>query len=245
MSLDELERSAPDQMERPITRPHAAAEAQTRHPVRDKTAAWYRRPVPLLALLIVSAMIITLGALWWLQARQWESTDDAFIDAHMVRIAPQVAGRVARVLVDDNQEVTAGQLMVEIDPAYFQAKLDQASANHAAAAGNLQQAKAQQAAARASAEQARAEVGVAEANATNAEKQLKRTEPLVERQFASRQQLDNDLANARSTTSNLLASQKKLAAAEAQLQVAASQIDMAKANLKSTAAQQEQARLDG
>src|SRR5690242_8528060 len=105
MSLDELERSASDQMERPITRPHAAAEAQTRHPVREKTTAWYRRPLRLVAVLIVAAMIITGGALWWLQARQWESTDDAFIDVHMVRIAPQVAGRIARGLVDDNQEV--------------------------------------------------------------------------------------------------------------------------------------------
>ncbi len=134
--------------------------------------------------------------------------------------------------------------MVEIDPAYFQAKLDQAVANRAAAAGGLEQAKAQQAAASANVEEAHAEVGVAEANATNAAKQLKRTQPLVERQFASRQQLDNDLASARSTTSNLLANQKKLAAAEAQLQVAASQIDTAKANLKSAVAQEEQARLD-
>jgi membrane fusion protein (multidrug efflux system) len=195
-------------------------------------------------MLIAAAAVITGGALWWLQARHWENTDDAFIDVHMVRIAPQVAGRVARVLVDDNQEVSAGQLMVEIDPAYFQAKLDQAVANHAAATSGLEQAKAQQAAANANAEEARAEVGVAEANATNAAKQLKRTEPLVERQFASRQQLDNDLATARSTNSNLLASQKKLAAADAQLQVAASQIDTAKANLKSAVAQEEQARLD-
>jgi membrane fusion protein (multidrug efflux system) len=244
MSLDELDRPAPDVIERPPSRPQPEAKAQPRQSPPEKTTAWYRRPFRLVAILIAVALVITGGALWWLQARHWESTDDAFIDAHMVRIAPQVAGRVARVLVDDNQEVTAGQLMVELDPAYFQAKLDQAVANHAAATGSLEQAKAQEAAASANADQARAEVGVAEANATNAAKQLKRTEPLVERQFASRQQLDNDLASARSTNSNLLASQKKLAAAEAQLQVAASQIDTAKANLKSAMAQEEQARLD-
>ncbi len=246
MSLDELERSAPvaDVTERPLSQPQPAAEAQTRQPLREKTTAWYRRPFQLLAVLIVAATVITGGVMWWLQARQWESTDDAFIDAHMVRIAPQVAGRVARVLVDDNQKIAAGELMVELDPAYFQAKLDQALANHAAATASLEQAKAQQSAASANVEEARAEVGVAEANATNAANQLKRTQPLVERQFASRQQLDNDLANARSTTSNVLASQKKLAAAEAQLQVAASQVDAAKANLKSAVAQEEQARLD-
>jgi membrane fusion protein (multidrug efflux system) len=194
--------------------------------------------------LILAAAMTTGGVLWWLEARQWESTDDAFIDAHMVMIAPQVAGRVARVLVDDNQKVAAGQLLVELDPAIFQAQLDQAVANRAAAAGSLEQAKAQQAVASANAQEARAQVDAAQANATNAAHQLQRTQPLVERQFASRQQLDSDLANARSTSSNLVAAQKKLASTEAQLQAAASQVDTAKANLKTAEAQEEQARLN-
>jgi membrane fusion protein, multidrug efflux system len=59
----------------------------------------------LLLVIIIAAALITGGVVWWLQARQWESTDDAFIDVHMVMIAPQVAGRVSRVLVDDNQKV--------------------------------------------------------------------------------------------------------------------------------------------
>ena len=188
--------------------------------------------------------MIAGGTLWWLQARQWESTDDAFIDTHMVMIAPQVAGRVAQVLVDDNQRVAAGKLLVELDPAVFKAQLDQAAANQAAAAASLAQANAQQAAALANAQEARAQVGVAEANATNAARQLQRTEPLVQREFASRQQLDNDFANARSTSSNLVAAQKKLASTEAQLQVASSQIDTAKANLRSAEAQEKQARLN-
>ena len=244
MSLDELEKIAPDVTEEPISRAPLEEAAQTRWPVRETTPLWRSRPFRLLSLLIIAAGIVAGGVQWWLQARQWESTDDAFIDTHMVMIAPQVAGRIARVLVEDNQQVAAGQLLVELDPAYFQAQLDQAMANRTAAAGNLAQAKAQQAVVQANVEQARAEVGVAEANATNAARQLQRTQPLVERQFASRQQLDNDVANARSTAANLVAAQKKLASAEAQLQAAASQIETAKANLKSAEAQEEQARLN-
>jgi membrane fusion protein (multidrug efflux system) len=244
MSLDELERSAPDVTEKPVFRPQSDTGSQTRRPVRAKTAAWYRRPLLVLGVLIVAAAMVTGGVMWWLEARQWESTDDAFIDAHMVMIAPQVAGRVARVLVDDNQKAAAGQLLVELDPALFKAQVDQAEANRAAAAGSLEQANAQQAVALANVQEARAQVGVAEANATNASRQLARTEPLVQREFASRQQLDNDRANARSTSSNLDAAQKKLASTEAQLQAAASQIDTAKANLKSAEAQEEQARLN-
>jgi membrane fusion protein (multidrug efflux system) len=244
MSLDELERLAPDVTDEPVSRPQPEADANAQQPLRQKTTAWYRGPLRLLVVLIVATAVIAGGVLWWLEARQWETTDDAFIDAHMVMVAPQVAGRVARVLVDDNQKVASGQLLVELDPAVFQAQLDQAAANRASAGGSLAQANAQQTVAAANEQEARAEVGVAEANATNAAHQLERTKPLVERQFASRQQLDNDLANAHSTSANLVAVQKKLASAEAQSQAAASQIDTAKANLKSAEAQEEQARLN-
>jgi membrane fusion protein (multidrug efflux system) len=236
MSPDTIERFAPDA---PAARP-LGEEPKS----RGKPRPWHRNSWRLLAALALAAVLIAGGTLWWLQARQWESTDDAFIDAHVVRVAPQVAGRVARVLVADNQEVAAGQVLVELDAAVLQARLDQAVADRAAAAGGLAQAKAQRAAARANVEEARAGVGVAEANAANAGAQLERTKPLVAHQFASRQQLDNDLAAARSASSNLVAAQKKLAAAEAQLEVAASGIDTAAANLKSAAAQEEQARLD-
>jgi membrane fusion protein, multidrug efflux system len=242
MSLDELDRPAPV-VEPPDLEPRP--DGADRGPrSRGTMRAWYRRPMRLLLVFAIGAALIAGGVKWWLEARQWESTDDAFIDAHMVFVAPQVAGRVAQVLVDDNQLVAAGELMVRLDPAYFQAQLDQAVANRAAAEGSLAQAEAQQAAAIATAEEDRAEVGVAQANATNAQRQLERTQPLVAREFASRQQLDTDVANARGTSSSLVAAQQKLAAAEDQLKVAASQIDTAKANLKSAEALEQQARLN-
>jgi membrane fusion protein (multidrug efflux system) len=225
-----------------ILRPEAAVPAERAR--RAGSSARYRRPFRLLAALAAAAALIAGAVSWWLEARQWVTTDDAFIDTHMVLIAPQVAGRVARVLVGDNERVAAGQLLVALDPAEYQAKLDQAAANRAAAAGGLAQAKAQRAALIAIEEEARAEVGVAEANSAHAARQLQRTQSLVERQFASRQQLDNDLANARSTSSTLVAAQKKLAAAAAQLEVAASQIATAKANLESASAHEAEVRLD-
>jgi membrane fusion protein, multidrug efflux system len=246
MSLDAVETAPPAAAEAealPVLRGTGPASAG-RAAGRGETRAWHRRPTRLLPMLAVAAALIAGGVWWWLGARQWVTTDDAFIDVHMVHIAPEVAGRVARVLVDDNQQVAAGQLLVALDPATYRAKVDQAVANWAAAAGSLAEARAQRAADIADEEEARAEVGVAEANAANAAGQLKRTQSLVERQFASRQQLDNDLAGAHGTTSTLVAAQKKLAAAGAQLEVAASRIATAKANLDSAAAQQAEARLD-
>ena len=73
------------------------------------------RPILLLigAAILIGAII--LGVSWWQNASHFESTDDAFIDTHIVRIAPQIAGRIVRVDVNDNQLVQPGQLLVEID----------------------------------------------------------------------------------------------------------------------------------
>jgi membrane fusion protein, multidrug efflux system len=233
------------------------AEQPTRGPRPDPTLptlrppvaqppkqSFLRRPMVLLVLGIVVLALIIGGVLWWLHARRYESTDDAFIDAHMTRVAPQVAGRVLRVAVDDNQEVKRGDLLVEIDPADYQARLDQAAANQATAEANLAQAKAQQLVTQADAEQAKAQVGVAEANATNAATQLKRDQPLAAREVVSRQQLDNDIANQRSSAANLVAAQKRQASTEAQLGVSAAQVNAAEASVRAAEAQVAQAQLN-
>jgi membrane fusion protein, multidrug efflux system len=230
--------------EQPIRPQRAPGQPSPPPPVAADRKPLLRRPLVALPLAMLLAAAVVGLVLWWLEARHWESTDDAFVDAHMVRVGPQVAGRVARVLVDDNQAVKPGDVLLEIDPADLQVRLDQAIATEASAAGSLAQAKAQQAVSQADSEQARAQVGVAAANATNAATQLKRDEPLEARQVISRQQLDNDIANARSTAANLVAAQKRQASAEAQLAVAQSQIEVAEANLKSAQAQVEQARLN-
>jgi membrane fusion protein (multidrug efflux system) len=57
-----------------------------------------------------------------------ESTDDAQIDGHITPIASKIYGKVANVLIDDNQAVKAGQVLVKIDPRDYQAAVDQAKA---------------------------------------------------------------------------------------------------------------------
>jgi membrane fusion protein (multidrug efflux system) len=203
-----------------------------------------RRSVRPLIFAIVGLAAIGGAVFWWLSTRNYESTDDAFIDVHMVRVAPQVAGRVALVAVDDNQSVKASQLLVRIDPAPFQAKLAQAVANQANAAGSLAQAKAQRAVVEADAARAQAQVGVAQANASNAVIALKRSQGLIASTAFSRQQFDDATANAASTAATLVAAQKNQISSEAQLAVTDSRIETAQAALDSAKAQVEQARLD-
>jgi membrane fusion protein (multidrug efflux system) len=71
---------------------------------------------------------LAIGIPYYLHAISHESTDDAFIDGHIISISPRVAGHVAKVYVSDNQSVAAGDLLVELDPRDFQARLDAARA---------------------------------------------------------------------------------------------------------------------
>jgi membrane fusion protein (multidrug efflux system) len=69
-----------------------------------------------------------------------ESTDDAQVDGHITPIAAKVYGRVAEVLVQDNEQVKAGQVLVKLDPRDFQAALDQAKAQLALAESDAKSA---------------------------------------------------------------------------------------------------------
>ena len=71
----------------------------------------------------------------------WVSSDDAQVDGHISAIAPKIAGNVAEVLVNDNQQVKAGQVLVRIDPRDYQAKVDIAKAEVARAESQLKSAK--------------------------------------------------------------------------------------------------------
>ena len=242
-----IEEAAPPAAERQAPAQRAAEPRQPdRAPPAKLAPPSYRR---LLRIGVVLLLVIAAGVggtEWWLEARNWVSTDDAFIDVHMVQIGPQVAGCVARVLVTDNQQVRAGQPLIDIDPADFQARLDQAVANQQSAVGTLAQAHAQLAVARGNRDELRAEVGVAAANATNAAIDLKRYQDLarINSSAISRQQLDTATATARSNAANLTAAQRKVAAAEAQVAYARTQIETAKAGVQAAAAQVEQAKLD-
>jgi membrane fusion protein (multidrug efflux system) len=69
----------------------------------------------------------------FLYFRNRESTDDAQVDGHITPLASKVYGRVGQVLVDDNQVVKTGQVLVKIDPRDYQAAVDQAKATLALA----------------------------------------------------------------------------------------------------------------
>jgi membrane fusion protein (multidrug efflux system) len=74
----------------------------------------------------VVVLLAVIGLIAYYHNR--ESTDDAQVDGHITPVASKIYGRVAEVLVTDNEPVKAGQVLVKIDPRDYQAALDQAKA---------------------------------------------------------------------------------------------------------------------
>ncbi len=236
--------------DRPERAPPADGANQLR-PSKDpqnRKKPFYQRPLPLALMALAALVVVVLGTLYWLHARQYVSTDDAFIDANVVRLAPRVAGQVLRLPVRDNQDVPKGELVVELDPAPFQAQLDQAKAAQAQAEGQLAATRSQLAVAKANAEQAQAQVGVAEAEASNAQDNYQRVKDLnsstSRNLVVSEREVEDARAQARSTSAQLTAARKQAAAAAAQVDAAQKQIDIAQAAVASAKAQVEQAQLE-
>ncbi|HEY1710561.1 MAG TPA: HlyD family secretion protein [Rhizomicrobium sp.] len=154
---------------------------------------------------IVIALVVAL--IWWLNARNYEDTDDAFIDTHIVHIAPQIAGQVIQVAVNDNQLVHKGQLLAEIDSADARTKLDQVQAQEVQAETQLHQAEA-------------SEKG-AQAQADNASRDLARYRLLQRTTPAgvAQQQVDQAVATARNAAAQRDAQRAQIKGAFAQIKV--------------------------
>jgi membrane fusion protein (multidrug efflux system) len=193
------------------------------------TPRWKKRLYWIVGLAAVAALI-TGGVLYWLHARHFETTDDATIDAHMSQVSAQVSGRVVNLLIDDNEPVKAGQLLLELDPRDYQIRLDQAKAQRAQAAAQLEQARAGLLTQQASLDQAEANVRVAEAELWQAQADVARYRAMNP-QAVSRQQVDQATASGKSAQARLDASKQAVAAARANIEAQKAQIDGAEANL--------------
>ncbi|HYK19759.1 MAG TPA: biotin/lipoyl-binding protein, partial [Pyrinomonadaceae bacterium] len=124
---DEVE--VEDQRQEPVLiDEHGEPLQPTRVVGETRNRPLYRRPAFLLAALIVLLIAVIVGIRYWLYARSHESTDDAFIDAHVTPVSPKVSGYAVKVYVKSNQQVKKGDLLVEIDPRDYEARLEQAKA---------------------------------------------------------------------------------------------------------------------
>ena len=220
-------------------RPEAFARSEAEPPPQPPRTPFYKRPLVLLIGGLLVATAIVVGVLWWLHARQFESTDDAFIQADVTQVSPRVAGHVQHVYVTDNQFVEKSAKLIDLDPSDYQAKVEEAQAAVVAAEKGLQQAQDMAASAEADVGQARAAEQAAQTEAERAHDELRRYESLSP-EARTQQQLINLRAAAAAADAQLAAARQKTVSAQAhvksaqsQIQVAQAQVDQAKAALQS------------
>ena len=168
---------------------------------KEKKKGLLQRPILLTSMVVIVLALAIAGLLWWLHARNFESTDDAFVDTHIVRLAPQTSGRVTAVYVDDNALVEEGHPVIDIDSADVKTKVAQADAQRAQARAGVETARAQIVVNQADYRQSVSDLAAAEAVAVKAAQDLARYRALmaINPAAVAPQQLDQAEATARQT----------------------------------------------
>jgi membrane fusion protein (multidrug efflux system) len=231
----------------PVVEGHDNREAETaRRPL-------YKRPAVLVVAAIVLITGLIIGGHYWLYARSHESTDDAFIDGHIIQISPKASGYVAKIHVDDNQQVKAGDLLVELDARDYEARLQQAKAaldaglakqneartnvslTRATGAANVQQASA-------TVQNARSGVESSRAGAASSQGRASQAASAVSTAQANLEQARADVKAAEAEATRASADVSRYQSLFAKDEVSKQQLDQAVAAARTAGAQLDSAR---
>jgi membrane fusion protein (multidrug efflux system) len=193
----------------------------------------------------VAAVVLIGGFLWWLDARQYEDTDDAFVDAHIVRLAAQTTGRLTAVYAADNRHVRKGDLLATIEPETPAATFQEAKSNVSQADAAIAQAQAKVLSAIAAQKQARADALGPAANAAKAQADYRRYLDLQtrDRMAVAPTQVDAARAQAEASAAQALAARRQIESAAANVLAARKEVQSAQANRQAAVARQQQANV--
>lgn len=236
----------------------APAETHSAAPPPPRPEGFFQtHPRAPMILAITFVALLVGGFLAYRYFSTYETTDDAEIDGHLMPLSARISGYIQKVNVDDNQYVTAGSVLAEIDPRDYQVAVDQAKAQLADAQASAQalninvpitsvNTTSQVSASEADVENSRAGIVAAQqqydatkaqldqalANDVKAQNDLERYRQLVEKQEISKQLYDSAVAAARASTATVAAARASAAAAAQQVTEAQSKLVQANANLR-------------
>jgi membrane fusion protein (multidrug efflux system) len=157
----------------------------------------------LILLVAIPLVAIAGAAFWWLSGGRYVSTDNAYVKAHIVQIAPEVSGQVRRVLVRDHQSVAAGETLMTIESRPFKLALDSAEAE-------LDAARTQVETLRGVWREAVSELADAEARAAYFLRQSQRQEELAVKGIASASKREESQNDARAAADRVATAREKL-----------------------------------
>ena len=191
---------------------------------------------------IISAVVLILiGIYLAVHATFFQSTDDAFVEGHIIQVAPKVAGQIINLYVDDNQEVKENQIIAEIDPKDYQVKLDQAEAKLAEAKAKLGVTEKQVDENSSNVNQTQEELNSAKSKLDFAEKDYQRYAAMYKEGIVSKQEYDNSLNQLTVAQANNKAADEKSKAMKAALESSKARIKSVEAEIQRLEAEVEEA----
>lgn len=194
---------------------------------------------------VTTAVILILtGIFLAIHATFYQSTDDAFVEGRLISVAPRVSGPVINLLVDDNDVVKAGQLLVEIDPADYEVKLHQAEAKLAEAKAQLNVTEKQIDEGSSNVNQSYEDVTSARSKLDFATKDHKRYTDMYKEGIVSKQDYDNSQNQYTVAQANHKAATEKSKAMESALESHKAKAEAVQAEIKRLEAEVEQAKLN-
>ena len=201
------------------------------------------------ALTVGAAAAVLAGAAWygwdyWTVGQYLVSTDDAYVKADNTTIAPKVSGYLHDVLVGDNEQVKAGQVLARIDERDFRVALDQAKADVAAAQAAIASKRAQLEVQQATIDAAKATIEVDQATVTFAAQENKRYTDLATTGYGSVQNAQQAQARNAGAQAAIQRDTANLASALKQVDLLNAEIVQANAALARAQAQESQAQLN-
>jgi|SRR5271165_2263262 len=178
-----------------------------------------RKKLALAGLALATALSASWYAyFWWTVGRFLETTDDAYVGGNVTPISPQVAGFVSEILVEDNQAVRAGQLLIRLDARTYQAALDRAAATLRQQEAALENLRAKHTLQQSIIRQAEADLAGKMAEAEFAKVDAERYKSLAATEFAGSHQ------NAQKTNAADLSANAAVASARAKAEAARQQL---------------------
>jgi membrane fusion protein, multidrug efflux system len=217
-------------------------------PAEGSPASGARRPTRRMVLIVLGAAALIVGALWlvrwWTVGRFIESTDDAYLQADSVTVAPKVAGYVTKVFVGDNQVVKPGDPLVQLDARQYQVALDQARATIDARKADIARAQADIKQQQANIAQALAQQQVSRVSARHASDEVRRYAPLIATGAETSERLSELTSSRDQANATLAANAAAVDAARSQIASLTAQLAQAKAQLEAAQASAAQSQLD-
>lgn len=197
-------------------------------------------------LVLVPSIILVLvvaGVYWWSQVRFIESTDNAYVEADISNISVKVPGYIVQSTVVDNQHVSKGELLAQLEDSQFVAKLAQSKALLASSQANLQTLAAKVDLQQALINQAKAAVVASQSEQLIAQQQLKRSQKLKVSNYSSQNDVDQLQAGFDSASAHVDEAQAALVAKQRELSVFNAQLLQVQADVKQAEASVELANI--